>query len=81
MYHTYILFSEFADKYYIGQTSNIQERLQKHNSKNKGFTNQADDWVIVYRKSFDTRAEALSHEKQIKKWKSRKMIRNLIENQ
>jgi len=81
MYHTYILFSEFTDKYYIGQTSNILERLQKHNSKNKGFTNQADDWGIVYRKSFDTRAEALSHEKQIKKWKSRKMILKLIENQ
>jgi len=81
MYHTYILFSEFTDKYYIGQTTNILERLQKHNSKNKGFTNQADDWGIVYRKSFDTRAEALSHEKQIKKWKSRKMILKLIENQ
>ena len=81
MFYTYILFSEFADKQYIGQTSNIQERLQKHNNKNKGFTNQANDWVIVYQKSFVTRTEAMSHEKEIKKWKSRKMIRNLIENQ
>ena len=78
MFYTYILYSISSDKYYIGSTENPEERLKKHQNKNKGFTNQADDWEFVYQKSFETKNEAILHENQIKKWKSRKMIIKLI---
>ncbi|PCH68043.1 MAG: excinuclease ABC subunit C, partial [Bacteroidetes bacterium] len=32
MYFVYILFSETINKFYIGHTSNLSERLKKHNS-------------------------------------------------
>ena len=78
MFYTYILFSDTINKFYVGASENPEERLKKHNTKNKGFTNQASDWQIVFLKSFDTKSEALAYEKQIKKWKSAIKIQKLI---
>jgi putative endonuclease len=81
MFYTYIIYSNKADKFYIGATENLEQRLAKHRNKNKGFTNQADDWQIVYSKEFQTKSEALAYERQIKSWKSKKKIISLIESQ
>jgi putative endonuclease len=78
MFYTYILFSDTINKFYVGASENPEERLKKHNAKNKGFTNQANDWQIVFLKSFDTKSEALAYEKQIKNWKSAIKIQKLI---
>ena len=46
----YILFSQPAEKYYVGFTGDyLDERLRRHNSEHKGFTGQAGDWEVVYR--------------------------------
>ncbi len=78
MFYTYILYSDSLDRYYIGSTENLEERLKKHNNKNKGFTNRSSDWQIVYTKSFDLKSEAAAFERQIKNWKSKIMIQKLI---
>ena len=78
MFYTYILYSANRDKYYIGASEKPEERLKKHNNKNKGFTNQAIDWKIVYIKSFPTKSEALAYENEIKRWKSKIKIKKLI---
>ena len=80
MFYTYILYSETIDKFYIGVTTNPEERLKKHNNASKGFTNRASDWKIVFLKSFEKKSEALAFERKIKSWKSKKMIQKLIEN-
>ncbi len=75
----YILKSIAAGKFYIGHTSEpIDERLRKHNSNHKGYTGIFRDWVIVYKETFDTKAGAYARERQIKKWKSKKRIEELI---
>ena len=79
-FYVYILYSKELDRYYIGSTFNIQERLNKHLSSTKGFTSKAKDWELKYQEIFDNRSEALKREFQIKKWKSRKMIERLLEN-
>jgi len=78
MFYTYILYSNSADKFYIGATENLENRLAKHRNKNKGFTNQASDWKIVFSKGFESKNEAFAMERTIKNWKSRKMIQQLI---
>jgi putative endonuclease len=80
MYHTYILYSKISDRYYIGSTGELSERLVKHNARHKGFTGQANDWVIVHSEPFSTKSEALKREKEIKGWKSRAMIERLIKS-
>ncbi|HFA51860.1 MAG TPA: GIY-YIG nuclease family protein, partial [Bacteroidetes bacterium] len=39
---------------------------------------KAKDWAIVYFETYPSRTEAYARERQIKKWKSRKMVENLI---
>jgi putative endonuclease len=81
MFFTYILYSQSADKFYIGSTANEPEyRLYQHNNQHKGFTSQANDWKIMWTQSFSTMSEARSMERQIKAWKSRKRIIKLIDN-
>ena len=69
-YYFYILFSSQTDKYYIGHTNGLSERLRKHNSKHSGFTGKFNDWEIVYSETFNTKTEAYARERQIKNWKN-----------
>lgn len=81
MYFVYILYSEKLGKYYIGSTENISIRVKEHLWKHKGFTSKAKDWEVKFSESFQTKSDALNRERQIKKWKSRKMIEKLIASQ
>ncbi len=75
----YILYSENHGKYYIGCTSgSLSERLQKHFSNHKGFTTSAKDWVVVYSETFNDKSKALKREREIKNWKSKVKIQELI---
>ena len=74
----YIIYSIKADKYYVGVTDNPEARLHKHNSYHRGFTSVAKDWEIKYLESHSDKREALKREKQLKNWKSRKMLESLI---
>ena len=79
MHHLYILYSAYRDRYYIGYTADIlAERIRKHNTKHRGFTGKAGDWSLVYTESYNAKELAMKREKQIKSWKSRKMIETLI---
>ena len=80
-YYFYILYSKSLDHYYSGCTSNLIERLRKHNSKHNGFTGKANDWEIVYTENFHSRKEAGKREYQVKKWKNRLRIQQLIQRQ
>jgi len=81
VFYTYILFSESKNKFYIGSTSEtLQERIRKHNSNHKGFTGNNTDWVLKYFENHSTKTEAIIREKQIKNWKSRKLIEKLIDS-
>ena len=80
MAYTYILYSKTLDKFYIGHTSmSVEERLAKHLQKHQGYTASAKDWEIVYIESFPDKLEAFARERQIKGWKSKVKIRELIE--
>jgi putative endonuclease len=79
MYYVYILYSESMDRYYVGNTSNLEARLDRHNNGESRYTKSGIPWQIMYTEEYRTRKEAMSREHQIKKWKSRKMIKKLIE--
>ena len=55
------------------------ERIRKHNSKHKGFTGIASDWILKYSEKYASKSEALKRERQIKAWKSRIRIERLME--
>jgi putative endonuclease len=75
----YILYSATLNKYYVGFTGDdLQQRLRRHNSNHKGFTGRTADWKIVYTDSYTNEAECRKRELEVKKWKSRKLIGELI---
>jgi putative endonuclease len=75
----YILYSEQGRRYYIGHsTEPIEERLRKHKSNHSGFTARFDDWKVVHVESHSSKSEASFRERQLKGWKSRKRIEQLI---
>ena len=74
----YILYSEKLGKYYVGTTSNICDRVARHNGARSMSTKAGCPWKLVYTEIFYTRAEAVRREGQIKKWKSKLAIREHI---
>jgi putative endonuclease len=78
-YSVYILYSPILDVSHIGFSENPASRLIKHLSSHKGFTSKARDWQMVYKEVFQEKWEALKREKQLKAWKNKNRIRQLIE--
>ena len=78
MYFCYILYSSKLDKYYIGSTGNLEGRLQRHNTSNTGFTSTGKPWEIKYFETFETKSGAMKRELELKKWKNRILIEELI---
>ncbi len=81
MFTTYILYSYSVDSYYIGSTSNIHDRIQRHNSGRSIYTKRGKPWTLVYQKDFDTKSAAYQYELYLKSQKSRKYIEELIRTQ
>lgn len=78
MFNLYILYSHKRDRYYVGHTADLLGRLRAHNSNHPGFTGNTRDWIVVYKELFETRELADEKEREIKKWKSRKLIEKLV---
>ena len=77
-FYVYILYSRLLDRFYIGSCKDVKNRLAKHLSNHEGFTSRAKDWEVVYKEVYVNRSEAIKRERQIKGWKSKKMISRLI---
>lgn len=78
-YFLYILQSEIKETYYIGASDDPEKRCFFHNRDSKGYTQRYRPWKIIYIHPFDTKEEALAAERKVKGWKSKKMIRYLID--
>ena len=80
MFYVYILHSQSADKFYVGQTENVENRLSSHNELSENsFTSKYRPWAVKRVIEVKTRSEAMILERYIKKRKSRKYIQQLIQ--
>ncbi len=81
MYYVYALFNKEHNKIYIGQTENIAERVLAHNnhSFDRSYTARySGEWKLFYIEEFNTRSEALKREKQLKSYRGREFIKQII---
>ncbi len=77
-YVVYILYSEKFNKTYVGVTSNLIARFRSHNLLGtKGWTIRYRPWKVIYIEFFETKAQALKKEKELKTGKGREWIKNL----
>ena len=78
MFHTYIIYSESINKFYVGYTHNLTLRLERHNNGWGKYSSRGIPWALVYSEAFSSKSEAIKRENEIKKKKSRKYIESLI---
>src|SRR5713101_349025 len=77
-FHVYILLSETTNRYYVGQTQDVKERLAYHNANYSKSLRNRGPWQLVYQEEYKTRGQAMRRERQIKSWKDRGMIERLV---
>ncbi|WP_370281134.1 GIY-YIG nuclease family protein [Robiginitalea marina] len=76
-YLVYVLYSKKLNRYYVGNTQNLEDRLQRHNTGGSKYTSRGIPWNLVRCFECSTRSEAVRLERQIK---ARGINRYLEEN-
>ena len=74
MKHFVYLIISFGNKRlisYVGYTKNIKNRLKLHNSSKGAKFTRGRKWKIIYKKSYNTKSEAMKNEYLLKKNKKK----------
>ena len=77
-YYVYLLLAESKKTHisYVGYTSNLINRLKKHNSSRGAKFTKGRKWKIIYSKKYNSKSKALKEEYRLKKdYKKRKKIK------
>jgi putative endonuclease len=76
----YVIYNKTANRYYIGQTEDIERRLNQHNNHTyKSYTSRfPGEWKLIHLESVATRSEALKREKGLKSGNGREFIKTII---
>jgi len=69
-YLVYILKSTKDNKYYIGQTSDVEQRLNAHNNGSVPSTKNRRPLILIFQKEFSLRSDAMKYEKHLKQYKN-----------
>ena len=62
-----------STKTYVGFTNNVDERLNKHNTNKGAKSTKGYKWVVIYKKRFINKRDALSYEYSLKKDKKKRI--------
>jgi predicted GIY-YIG superfamily endonuclease len=67
--------------FYIGHTDNLRTRVASHNRTDKisgKFTRKNGPWTLVWSEEHADRSSATRREREIKHWKSARLIRERL---
>ena len=78
MFFVYILQSLKNKAYYVGSCGDVTIRLIQHNNGTVKSTKRYSPWRLVYKENYVNLSLARTRELQIKSWKKRSSIENLI---
>jgi putative endonuclease len=79
MFVAYALYSAAFDQLYIGFTSDLISRFHSHNSlANSGYTVRYRPWKVIHVEFFETKAEAMKREKELKSSRGRQFLRQIV---
>ena len=55
------------NKTYVGYTNNIKLRIDKHNTNRGAKSTKGHNWILIYKKKFKNKSDAMSYEYKLKK--------------
>jgi putative endonuclease len=79
-FYVYILFSATLNRYYIGYTGQLSDRLFRHTNSGSKSTKATNDWVLAYSETYPTRGEAIKTRASHQKAKKQKIHRSINSN-
>ena len=73
-FYVYMLKSVSSGKIksYVGYTNNLNNRLLKHNSNKGAKSTKGYKWIVIYKRYFKTKNEAMSYEYKLKNDKKKR---------
>ena len=74
MFFVYILEAKESKRFYIGQTENLEERVNRHNKGYNRSTRAYIPWILKWWKECETRSEAIIIERKLKGIKKRERL-------
>jgi putative endonuclease len=81
MYTIYALYNSRGKRIYIGQTKDLENRIELHKKaifKTSYTSRFSGDWVVIYTEQARDRKEALCREKQLKSYRGREFVKTHI---
>jgi len=78
MYVTYGLYSKKFDRLYVGHSNNIERRFKLHNDGRVPSTRPYRPYELIYSEYFETKADAVKREKDLKTTRGRRFLRSLF---
>lgn len=79
-YYVYVLYSKSKNKFYIGFTSNLKNRLTEHKYGRVYTTRRFGKVELVYCEASLSKRDAQTRERQLKTGFGRHYLRNRIKN-
>ena len=58
---------------YVGYTNNLKKRISLHNSGKGAKFTRGRKWKVIYKKSYNTKSEAMKNEYLLKKNKKKRL--------
>ena len=78
MFHAYVLRSEKTGRRYTGSCEDLDDRLRRHNAGESNATRHGIPWRLVHVERFETRAEAVRRELELKSGRGRAELDELL---
>jgi putative endonuclease len=65
--------SQILKKTYVGYTKDLDKRISLHNTNKGAKSTKGYKWIIIYKKKFNSKAEAMSYEYKLKNDKKKRL--------
>lgn len=80
MHFVYVLESELTKRWYIGYTTNINDRLKAHNDGKNTSTSHGGPWKLIYYEAYIEKMDALGREKFLKSGSGHRFLQKQMWN-
>ena len=78
MNFVYILWSEVAQRFYIGQTTDVQERLKRHSAGWEKATKPYKPWKLIWTAAKESKSEAVILERKLKNLSQARLVQFIL---
>ena len=80
-HNVYLIISKKKGFYktYVGYAKNLKNRLNQHNSNKGAKSTKGYKWIVIYKRYFKTKNEAMSYEYKLKNDKKKR--KNIMKNE